>query len=116
MSLSTCEKCGGHIPLGPAASNRCETCGAGVFDTTTEEAVRATLHNAAADWPPRLAVEGLQRENAILRRQVDVLVKWIDDTPSSLCPFCHARRLGCGNHCRDALRQWSENEAKKGVK
>ena len=24
MSLSTCEHCGGHIPLGPDASNRCE--------------------------------------------------------------------------------------------
>lgn len=31
MSLSTCENCGGHIPLGPRASNVCETCGAGVF-------------------------------------------------------------------------------------
>jgi hypothetical protein len=31
VSLSTCIKCGGHIPLGPDASNRCETCGAGVF-------------------------------------------------------------------------------------
>ena len=27
MSLSECEKCGGHIPLGPNASNRCEKCG-----------------------------------------------------------------------------------------
>jgi hypothetical protein len=27
MSLSTCEKCGGHIPLGPRASNCCENCG-----------------------------------------------------------------------------------------
>ena len=32
MSLSTCEKCGGHIPLGPDATNHCEDCGAGVFD------------------------------------------------------------------------------------
>lgn len=31
MSLSTCAKCGGHIPLGPHASNRCESCGTGVF-------------------------------------------------------------------------------------
>ena len=31
MSLSNCEKCGGHIPLGPDATNRCEKCGAGVF-------------------------------------------------------------------------------------
>ena len=31
MSLSECVKCGGHIPLGPDASNVCEECGAGVF-------------------------------------------------------------------------------------
>ena len=31
MSLSECLKCGGHIPLGPDASNVCEECGAGVF-------------------------------------------------------------------------------------
>jgi hypothetical protein len=33
MSLSECQKCGGHIPLGPDASNICEDCGSGVFDT-----------------------------------------------------------------------------------
>ena len=33
MSLSTCDRCGGHIPLGPDASNRCESCGLGVFGT-----------------------------------------------------------------------------------
>ncbi len=27
MSLSECEHCGGHIPLGPNATNRCEKCG-----------------------------------------------------------------------------------------
>jgi hypothetical protein len=32
MSLSTCEHCGGFIPIGPDESNRCEICGAGVFD------------------------------------------------------------------------------------
>ena len=31
MSLSTCEHCGGHIPLGPDAPNRCEVCGRGIF-------------------------------------------------------------------------------------
>ena len=31
MSLSTCEHCGGHIPLGPDASNRCEKCGMSVW-------------------------------------------------------------------------------------
>lgn len=35
MSVSECQKCGGHIPLGPDASNVCEDCGAGVFDDTT---------------------------------------------------------------------------------
>ena len=31
MSLSTCEHCGGHIPLGPDATNRCERCGRSIF-------------------------------------------------------------------------------------
>ena len=31
MSLSTCEKCGGHIPLGPDATNKCEDCGEPIF-------------------------------------------------------------------------------------
>jgi len=31
MSLSICNKCGGHIPLGADASNQCEICGAGIF-------------------------------------------------------------------------------------
>ncbi len=33
MSLSQCPSCGGHIPLGPHASNCCESCGLGVFGT-----------------------------------------------------------------------------------
>lgn len=32
MGLSDCPKCGGHIPLGPHATNRCENCDAFVFD------------------------------------------------------------------------------------
>ena len=31
MGLSDCE-CGGFIALGPDASNKCDKCGAGVFD------------------------------------------------------------------------------------
>jgi hypothetical protein len=44
MSLSECTKCGGHIPIGPNASNVCEECGAGVFalpdSASTEDAMR----------------------------------------------------------------------------
>jgi hypothetical protein len=36
MSLSTCEKCGGHIPLGLDASNICINCGSGVFNMSNE--------------------------------------------------------------------------------
>lgn len=39
MSLSTCEKCGGHIPLGPAASNCCEKCGEHVMGSAADKAV-----------------------------------------------------------------------------
>ena len=31
MSLSTCDYCGGHIPLGPCASNRCQECGRSLY-------------------------------------------------------------------------------------
>jgi hypothetical protein len=34
MSLSTCASCGGHIPLGPDATNRCEKCGLHVMDVS----------------------------------------------------------------------------------
>lgn len=37
MSLSTCDRCGGHIPLGPNASNRCESCGLGVFEPVSHQ-------------------------------------------------------------------------------
>lgn len=33
MTLSTCEHCGGHIPLGIDATNRCEECGKHVFSS-----------------------------------------------------------------------------------
>jgi hypothetical protein len=56
MSLSTCEHCGGHIPLGPDATNRCEKCGRGVFSGPRfpcfEEAERhviAPVHHAACE-------------------------------------------------------------------
>ena len=59
MSLSTCESCGGHIPLGPTASNRCESCGEHVFGSTAEAEARvakiqAALGNGADEhlWPP----------------------------------------------------------------
>ena len=31
MSLSVCGYCGGHIPLGPDASNRCDKCGRNLY-------------------------------------------------------------------------------------
>jgi len=33
VSLSECEKCGGHIPLGPSTSGCCPTCGEHVLGT-----------------------------------------------------------------------------------
>ena len=41
MSLSECTKCGGHIPLGPDASNVCERCGTGVFAFDNIDRMRA---------------------------------------------------------------------------
>ena len=31
MGLSTCDNCGGHIPLGPHETNRCTKCGSHVM-------------------------------------------------------------------------------------
>ena len=31
MSLSVCDYCGGHIPLGPDASNLCNGCGRSLY-------------------------------------------------------------------------------------
>ena len=43
MSLSICEKCGGNIPLGPDASNRCENCGLGLFEAHADPFPRGHL-------------------------------------------------------------------------
>lgn len=39
MSLSECQHCGGHIPLGPNASNRCGKCGHPVMGIPAATAV-----------------------------------------------------------------------------
>lgn len=48
MSLSTCEKCGGFIPLGPKASNRCEKCGSGVFENQPSTRIVKAIQNVMA--------------------------------------------------------------------
>lgn len=60
MSLSTCEKCGGHIPLGPDASNRCEVCGAFVFPTGIHPAKRTMEGGFSLDK----FLSGISKEDA----------------------------------------------------
>ena len=49
MSLSTCEHCEGHIPIGPDASNCCEICGAGVFDLAGSSSAVPPLRGQAME-------------------------------------------------------------------
>lgn len=72
MSLSTCNHCGGHIPLGPDASNRCESCGRHVFEPLPARTYRLlnrderiepgdqVLLDDASTWAP-LDLHGIDR-------------------------------------------------------
>ena len=86
-------------------------------------AVDANTWNAGAFGPhaPVCVLDTakkLERDNAILRRQVEVLVRWADVASSAaeeVCCECPMESEGCGHNCRAALKQWSENEARKGA-
>lgn len=49
MSLSTCEHCGGHIPLGPDASNCCEKCGKYIFSSPRSPHLQSRI----GEWQAR---------------------------------------------------------------
>jgi len=73
MSLSTCTKCGGHIPLGPHASNCCESCGAGVFAAPSDQPRGEDWHSRyLAEHALRLAAEiNLARGREEVERERD---------------------------------------------
>lgn len=50
MSLSTCTKCGGHIPLGPDATNRCETCETYLFGPNSGTGCQEENAVEACEW------------------------------------------------------------------
>jgi len=65
MSISTCNKCGGFIPLGPKASNRCVKCGAGVFESQSSSPrmdVKAILEAASKNGTVRLSIESSSKQ------------------------------------------------------
>lgn len=77
MSLSTCEHCGGHIPLGPNASNCCEKCGRGVFNIPDG----APMAAGVVDWEAKSrelaeAVLVLYRTSAPINDGVCTVDSW----------------------------------------
>jgi hypothetical protein len=61
-------------------------------------------------------LEALETERATLKRQVEVLAK--EFSKHGLCEECAARVLclhrSVGITCRDSIKQWSLEQAKKG--
>lgn len=66
MSLSICDYCGGHIPLGPCASNRCEECGRSLY-------CQEPLQPVSGIGDSELVV--LRQEVAMLRVENELLKK-----------------------------------------
>lgn len=64
MSLSECQWCGGHIPLGPRASNCCVDCGKHVMTAPPEPA-----QPTEADRLLREVVEAGEHLPAFLRSE-----------------------------------------------
>lgn len=76
MSLSECLWCGGHIPLGPDASNCCEKCGKHVMSapekTTTpreelaESAIDAAMAVVRHHWPDGMMRHGISDRDVVI--------------------------------------------------
>lgn len=86
MSLSTCE-CGGHIPLGPYATNRCEKCGASVFESPVTamaalEIQRLPVVNAAL----RTRVAELEVERDRYRKALEHIVRHLEMVAGGMAP------------------------------
>ncbi len=74
MSLSVCQTCGGHIPLGPDASNRCEKCGAGwdggIFKPMTTPPDRVLVDRTLAEE----SIRGLNQ--AVAAFELNCAINW----------------------------------------
>jgi hypothetical protein len=73
MSLSTCT-CGGYIPLGPDASNRCDRCGKGPFDQFPPVDIDALMRqrqDEARGPIYRAALEQIARQTKMGRKPKD---------------------------------------------
>jgi hypothetical protein len=111
MSLSTCEKCGGNIPLGPDATNRCEDCGEPVFSIQHRDATQAC--EACALIEARIAALRAERDAkdatiTALRELARVLGDALEDSAPYEC------RLGFECHFCTALARY-EAAKKEGI-
>lgn len=129
MSLSTCDHCGGDIPLGPNASNRCETCGEHVFgdslcipETESEEAIKTRLRERVEATLKDVFLDGLKKGEAAERErslalidQRDAYHDWADKLAQAIAahtgdeigehssannPWANALALIDGQRCR----------------
>lgn len=94
MSLSTCLNCGGNIPLGPDATNRCEACGEHVFGPHRQDDVWVRVEQKT--------LYGLNKANNDLRARVGELEaalaeamewNWLDDNAEETIPAWIAETL-----------------------
>ena len=104
MSLSTCEKCGGHIPLGPDASNRCEKCGEHVMGSPRQpEPAAAAPHfchpTDSTQCPvcnpkPSAAAEVTDAMvEAAVTEYVRYFEKYVNDHPNTSLPIARKKTM-----------------------
>ncbi len=92
MSLSECEKCGGHIPLGPHATNRCEKCGEHVMGTPTgyPPALDAAVRERQGAPVPKVRIicpDGVGHPDSFLARDR----VWVDAIRAAGCVPVNAK-------------------------
>jgi hypothetical protein len=68
VSLSTCEKCGGHIPLGPDATNCCEKCGTPVLGKPAPTFAASLVNLGTQAQVPRAAALSTNVDAVELRK------------------------------------------------
>ena len=92
MSLSTCLHCGGHIPIGPDASNICEVCGKGVFSSPNNESIITEL---------RAKLQAAEAENETLRNIAACSASHIDRLQAEVARLTTVNKKHFGELERD---------------
>jgi hypothetical protein len=104
MSLSTCEKCGGHVSLGPDASNCCEECGAHVFAVEPSNFMAKTGPGTYSGAMQDLINKQDAEIAALKARKVELPAKLVDESGKPTWGDYKAGYNTAIEACRRAIR------------